>query len=112
MNSKQKGARGERELAGIFRSHGYEARRGQQYCGVNGDADVVGLPGIHVECKRVERLNIQEAMEQAVRDSQRTKEIPVVFHRKDHSEWLVTMRLEDWFILYREWGAGNPILER
>lgn len=53
MNSRQKGARGERELAKVLRSYGYETRRGQQYCGANGDADVMGLPGIHIECKRV-----------------------------------------------------------
>lgn len=54
MNSNQKGKKGERELAAILKSYGYEdSRRGQQYCGSNGDADVVGLPGIHIECKRV-----------------------------------------------------------
>ena len=51
MNSNQKGKKGERELAAILKSYGYEdSRRGQQYCGSNGDADVVGLPGIHIEC--------------------------------------------------------------
>ena len=35
----------------------------------NGDADVVGLPGIHIECKRVERLNLEDAMRQAVDDT-------------------------------------------
>ena len=46
MNSRNKGAAGEREVAGILRGYGYKARRGQQYSGANGDADVVGLPGI------------------------------------------------------------------
>ncbi|QBE98926.1 hypothetical protein PMF13cell1_04495 [Blautia producta] len=46
MNSRDKGARGERELAGILRGHGYDCRRGQQFCGANGDADVVGLPAV------------------------------------------------------------------
>ena len=106
MNNRQKGARGERELAGIFRDYGYPARRGQQYCGANGDADVVGLPGIHVECKRVERLNLIDAIKQAVRDAKKG-DLPAVFHRRDRCEWLVTMRLEDWFSLYREWEAGQ-----
>ncbi len=106
MNSRQKGARGERELAAIFRDYGYPARRGQQYCGANGDADVIGLPGIHVECKRVEKLNLIDAIRQAVRDAKRG-ELPAVFHRRDRCEWLVTMRLEDWFTLYREWEAGQ-----
>ena len=70
MNSRQKGARGERELAKIFREHGYDARRGQQYCGASGDADVIGLPGIHVECKRVEKLNLLDAVGQSVREMQ------------------------------------------
>lgn len=110
---REKGKRGERELAGILRDYGYDCRRGQQYCGAAGDADVVGLLGIHIECKRVERLNLQDAMSQAVRDTEAEKmpfgdEIyPAVFHRRDRCEWLVTMRLEDWIELYREWEAGK-----
>ena len=111
MNSRQKGSRGERELAKIFREHGYEARRGQQYCGISGDADVVGLPGIHVECKRVEKLNLLDAMEQAVRDA-KDGELPAVFHRRDRCEWLVTRRLEDWFSLFREWEAGTELRQK
>lgn len=81
MNSRNKGVKGERELAGVLRQYGYDCRRGQQYCGANGDADVVGLPGIHIECKRVEKLNLQDAMDQAKQDK-RDNEIPAVFHRK------------------------------
>ena len=44
MNSRTKGAVGEREVASMLRGYGYKARRGQQYSGANGDADVVGLP--------------------------------------------------------------------
>ena len=107
MNSKQKGKRGELEWASFCRQQGYDCRRTSQYCGNTGDAsDVVGLPGIHQEVKRVERLNIEEAMYQAVRDSQGSK-IPVVAHRKNGQGWLVTMRAEDWFSLYREWEAEN-----
>lgn len=86
MNSRNKGAKGERELAKVLRQYGYDCRRGQQYSGANGDADVVGLPGIHIECKRVERLNIQDAVDQAKRDK-RDDEIPAVFHRKNNREW-------------------------
>ena len=106
MNSRAKGAGGERELAKKLREYGYDCRRGQQYSGANGDADVVGLPGIHIECKRVERLNLEDAMAQARRDA-RAEEIPVVMHRKTRSPWLVTMTLEDWIEIYREWEAGR-----
>lgn len=106
MNSRAKGAAGERELAGKLRDYGYDARRGQQYSGANGDADVVGLPGIHIEVKRVERLNIDEAMEQARRDA-REGEIPAVFHRKNGQPWKVTMDFDPWMELYSEWWNGT-----
>lgn len=102
MNSREKGAKGERELARKLKEYGYECRRGQQYCGANGDADVVGLPGIHIECKRVERLNLYDAMAQAKHDK-KTDEMPAVFHRKNHCEWLVTITLDDFVELYKEW---------
>lgn len=101
MNSRQKGAAGERELAKALRSHGFETRRGQKYCGSNGDADVVGLPGVHIECKRVERLNLEDAMAQSRADA-RPGEIPVVMHRKNNCKWLVTLSLDDFMTLYKE----------
>lgn len=101
MNSRQKGAAGERELAKALRSHGFETRRGQQYCGSNGDADVVGLPGVHIECKRVERLNLEDAMAQSRADA-RPGEIPVVMHRKNNCKWLVTLSLDDFMTLYKK----------
>ncbi|MEY8367579.1 hypothetical protein AALA24_02310 [Anaerovoracaceae bacterium 42-11] len=108
INSKEKGKRFERELANRLCEYGYDCRRTQQYCGANGDADVVGLPGIHIEAKHVERLNIYDAMAQAMRDC-RAGELPAVFHRKNYCETLVTMRLKDWIELYREWEAENDL---
>jgi Holliday junction resolvase len=111
INSKRKGAEGERELARKLTEYGYKSRRGQQYCGSNGDADVVGLPGIYIECKRVEKLNIYNAVDQAKRDCSCEVpfgyDLPAVFHRKNNSEWLVTMPLEFWIELYREWQNGR-----
>ncbi len=88
--SREKGKRGERELAKLLRNYGYEARRGQQYCGANGDADVVGLPCLHIECKWVEDLNLSDAMGQSERDAKQG-EIPVVIHKKNRHPWLTTM---------------------
>ena len=104
MNSKEKGKRVEREFAQVCRQHGYDVRRINQFCGNTGEAaDCIGLDGIHCEVKRVERLNICDAMEQAVRDSKDKEDYPAVFHRKNNHEWLVTMRLEDWFELDKKW---------
>jgi Holliday junction resolvase len=101
VNSKRKGAAGERELAKKLNEYGYSTRRSVQYNGKadDGKADLVNLPGIHIECKRVERLNVSEAMAQAINDTK--GEMPTVFHRKSREGWLVTMRLEDWMDLYK-----------
>ena len=100
-NSRRKGASGERELAKKLREYGYEARRGQQYCGSNGDADVVGIPGIHIECKRVEALNIEKTMQQSISDS-KDGEIPVVMQRKEGEKSKVTMTLDDCMKIYKK----------
>ena len=104
INSREKGARSEREVARILREHGFEgARRGQQFSGANGDPDVVGIPGIHIECKRVERLNIDKAFDQSKGDA-RDGEIPIVVHRRNARPWMVTMSLEDWLKLFLDEG--------
>ena len=115
VNSKQKGARFERLLASKFREHGYEARRTAQYCGNTGDAsDVVGLPGLHVEAKHQEQMRLYEWMAQAVRDAEAGGEgrLPAVFHKKNNADILVTMRLEDFMDIYREYEAGLALKER
>jgi Holliday junction resolvase len=101
-----KGKRAELELAHKLVEYGFEARRGQQYCGSNGDADVVGLDGVHIECKRVEKLNLYDAVEQSVRDA-RDDEMPVVIHRKDRKPWIVTMQLDDFMELYKKLWREN-----
>lgn len=110
INSKAKGAKGERELSRLLKEYGYDTRRGQQYCGANGDADVIGLPGIYIECKRKEKLNIFEAIEQAVNDSGAKDMpfdylLPTVFHRKNKCKWLVTMRFDDFSEMYTSSGV-------
>ena len=94
-NSNRKGKVGEREIAKYLREHGFtEARRGQQFKGGADSPDVVGLIGFHVEVKRVERLDLNAAMEQSIRDSA-PNETPIVVHRRNNDYWKVTMRLDD-----------------
>lgn len=100
--SRNKGANGERELSNILRDfYGYETKRGMVFLG---QSDIIGLPGIHIECKRVEKLNIHNAMEQAKEEAEKKKDgVPTVFHRRNRTQWLVTMQLEDWMDLYGAW---------
>ena len=107
MNSKLKGKRGELELAKILRGYGFSARRGVQYKGGQDSPDVLGLEGIHIECKRVEKLFLEEAMDQSIEDS--GKDMPSVMHRKNGRPWLVTMRLEDWIVIYEGWRRWESI---
>lgn len=102
VNSRAKGARAERELANKLKEHGFEARRGQQFCGANGDPDVVctELSAYHIECKAVQALNIDKAMTQSLNDCQ--GKTPICVHRKNHKPWLVTMYLEDWLELVKQ----------
>lgn len=104
--SRDKGAKGERELAGILRDwYGYDVKRGMVFLG---QSDLIGLPGVHVEVKRVERLNIHDAMAQAVREAEKRKDgVPVVFHRRNRTPWLVTMLLEDWVDFYGGWNGDT-----
>ena len=100
-SQQRKGADGERELVETLKGYGFETQRGGSET-FGTVPDVVGLPGIHIEVKRVERLNISEAMKQAICDSLRFRDgLPAVFHRRNRQPWLVTMRLADWMTLYR-----------
>ncbi len=104
VNSKQKGARFERQLAGMFRDYGYDARRTAQYCGNTGDAaDVVGLPFIHVEAKHQETMRLMDWMVQAQHDANGSGNLPAVFHKKNSCPVMVTMMFSDWMQMYREY---------
>lgn len=100
-SSRDKGKRGELELRDVLREHGYEARRGgQQGAGGSADApDVIhNIPGIHIECKRVEAFScLTRAMAQARKDA--GDKTPTVFSRTNKAEWLVTMPANTFFRL-------------
>ena len=95
INSIKKGKRGERELAAVLRSHGFEARRGQQFKGGDDSPDVVhNIPGIHIECKFTERFKLYDALDQAERD-RADGETPIVAHRMNNRRWVAVLSLDD-----------------
>ena len=103
MNSKRKGSAGEREFSKLCHDNGFDTCRSEQrYVGGVGRPDIEGLPGIHAEVKRTEKLNIHSAMAQAIHDAD-GKAIPIVAHRRNRDKWLITMLADDWFEMYGKW---------
>lgn len=100
--SRDKGARGERLLRDELQNYGFdEVTRGFVW---NHTSDLVGLPHIHVEAKFQEKLNIRAALAQAEEEAEKRKDgMPAVFSKTSRKPWIVTMRLEDWVKLYREY---------
>lgn len=100
INSRDKGARGERLFSKVLIGHGVEARRGQQYHGGEDSPDIIcDIPWAHFEVKFTERFSLYEALAQAISDAPETK-IPIVAHKRKRKEWVVVMRMED-FMKFR-----------
>ena len=107
LKSKMKGKLGELEASKLIKEYGFEARRGQQFQGGTDSPDVVhSIPGIHIEVKRTETLNIGAALEQADRD-RKVHERPVILHRKNRGHWVVVMFAEDFLSMMREMKSGK-----
>lgn len=115
INSKAKGKNGELEICRKLREYGYDVRRSVQYNGKSddGDPDIVGLEYIRCEIKRVEKLNIDNAIDQCIRDkiTSNSDDLPAVFHRKNNRPWLVTMPLESWIQLYDSYYSDQKLKE-
>lgn len=94
--SRNKGKRGERELAReMTRLFGVEARRGCQFQGGPDSPDVhIDIPGIHVECKRTERFRLYDAINQALKDAG-AGQVPIVMHRSNLNPWVAVVLLDD-----------------
>lgn len=115
INSKRKGKKGELYVVNRFKEEGYDCNRTAQFKGNTGRADdIEGIDYIHAEVKFVEKLNLIEAMNQAVRDSLASdrKAMPTVFHKKNYHELMVTMRFTDWIKLYNEYYSSRKLEER
>lgn len=97
IHSRNKGKRGELEAASAINAvlpHA-QARRACQFSGTETSSDVVapGLKNLWIEVKRVERLNIHQVM--AIAAEQCGQLTPVLVHRRNKEEWLLTIRLSD-----------------
>lgn len=105
--SRNKGKRGELALVHFLNEHGMSVRRGMVFLK---QSDVIGLLGIHCEVKNVERLNVRQAMEQAIKEADKRKDgMPTVFWKVSRKPWLTIMLTEDWVKLYKmaRWKEKN-----
>ncbi len=103
-SSQRRGRRAELELSKLLRAAGLPAEPGPPVSfGVR--PDVVGVEGVHIECKNVQHLDLPAALRQAAEDSEFFGDgLPACFHRHKGGVWLVSMTLSDWLTLY---GAAN-----
>lgn len=99
---RERGKEGEREVAKITREIlGTDARRGQQYAGGPDSPDVVGVPGFHLEVKRVEKLRLNESIEQSENDAA-DDEVPTVVFRRNRQPWRIILPYTEFLKLYKE----------
>ena len=94
--SREKGKRGEREAAELLtRVLGIPIHRTQQYNGRHGDSDLKGIPGVSIEVKRRARRQDLYAWLDQCEEDLKEGDLPLIIHRTDNNEWLVTMDAED-----------------
>ncbi len=108
-SSQRKGKQGEHELAAVLSNlFGIPVKRmASAYLPGFIAPDVYGLPGIHVECKRRERVALHAAIQQARRDAMGN--VPIVAHRGNRCPWLVTCELSELPELARKIGGRGAI---
>lgn len=101
-SQQRKGRNAERELSAIINGYGFHTEPAQAL-NFGKIPDIVGLPGIHIECKRHERTNLYAWVEQSETDAERfTDGLPIVAHRLNRKPWLITMSLETFIKLYEK----------
>lgn len=102
--AKLKGKVAEREVVDLLKTHGFDARRSQQFCGyAANDPDILcpGLPSLAIEVKRREAFRLYDAIEQAQRDCNGTGKSPIVFHRQNDKPWIIVMEANDFLKLIK-----------
>jgi hypothetical protein len=107
INANAKGKVGEREVANwITKNWNIPARRGQQFKGTKDSPDViVDIDGLHLEVKRVEKLNVSQALERCKQEA--GDKVPVLFHRRNREKLKMTVFAEDFDAVVHAIFRGN-----
>jgi hypothetical protein len=115
-SQREKGKRGEREIASRIRAvlpeHAGAIRRGWQSRSGSDDPDVV-LPDwlpMWIESKLGAAPRIEAALRQAI-DAAPQGMMPVAITRRDRCDAIVTMRIDDWLAMLVAYVATLPVPE-
>ena len=99
-SAQAKGRRAEIELAQYLRENGFTDARPGAPLNYGKEADITGISGLHIECKRHEKIELNKWYEQAAADSERMKDgKPVVIFRQNRRQWMIALSLADFIEL-------------
>ena len=107
LRSRRKGAAWERELVRRFRVEfpGRDIHRGAQARG-GVEAPDVDVPGLWLEAKHGQKVNLRAALAQSLRDASPGR-MPIAVCKDDRAEPVVILRLEDFITLWCGRGPGS-----
>jgi len=99
LNSCAKGKAGEREVIRMLRQYWPDACRNLDQCREVSDtldvkSDALNTAGVHFQIKRVEKLNVWEALRQANSEASQF-DIPVLAFRRNRGEWYGALPLDE-----------------
>lgn len=107
-SAQAKGRRAEIELANYLRDKGYTEARAGAPLNYGKEADVKGISGLHIECKRHERIEVNKWYNQASEDAQRMQDgKPAVIFRQNRKPWMIVLSLSDFIELQGGATHGN-----
>jgi O-succinylbenzoate synthase len=98
-SNKRRGDDFERKVAGVLWTYGFETHRMLRTGGHDDHGDIVGIPGVFVECRNRARLELAQWIDATRADAQRLGQHPiVVFPRRGKSitQAYVLTTLDDW----------------
>lgn len=90
---REKGAKGEREVASALRAAGLDVNRTPNSGGLHIAGDLTGLAGFHLEVKRQEVLRLPAWTAQAESEAPEGT-VPVVVYRTNGQPWRASLPLD------------------
>jgi hypothetical protein len=104
--SRTKGGVGEREVVALAKAAGFpDAERTSNGRHQRTRGDVAGVPGVTLEVKRTERLQLRQAWAQCT-EAAGDSLLPVLAHRWNGGEWLAVVPLDELLALVKHRGQA------